>query len=293
MLKLKSKKFGIIGGDIRQYYLGQSLKKDGHTVMLCGINKSQKAEEEEENSLESVINFADYIILPVPTTRDGENIHAPLYHKNIPLNLKLLDMLKSKIVFAFNVSSLTLFKKDVKNKQITSFDYNTEKFKILNALPTAEGAIKLAMEESGKTIKNSVSLVVGYGRIGKILSKLLCDLKSNVTVSARKSQDRAWANINGYGSMDTPSKDNDLSKYDLIFNTVPKIIFDKEVLLKCSKNTVIIDLASMPGGIDKKEAENLGIKTIHALGLPGKYFPKTSVEIIKSAIYELIKEHNL
>ena len=289
---MNPKKFGIIGGDIRQYYFAKSLIKDGHTVIIYGIDINQNYIQKSD-SLKHIINFSDYVVLPVPTTRDSENIYTPLFNKNIPLDSALIDMLKNRIVFSFNTSSLALFKNNVKNKQIQSFDYNTEKFKILNAHPTAEGAIKTAMEESKKTIKDSECLVVGYGRIGKILSKLLYNLQSKVTVSARKNSDKTWANINGYNVIDTPNKNSNLSHYDIIFNTVPNLVFNKEVLLKCSKNALIIDLASMPGGVDKKEAEILGIKTIHALGLPGKYFPETSGEIIKSTIYELIKEHNL
>ncbi len=289
---MNSKKLGIIGGDIRQYYLAQSLMKDGHTVMIYGININND-DIKKSNSLKEILDFANYIIFPVPTTRDEKNINTPLFDKNIPLNSKLKALLKNKIIFSFNTLSIAFFKKDVKSEQIKSFDYNTEKFKILNSLPTAEGAIKIATEESKKTIKNSKSLVVGYGRIGKILSKLLYDLNSNVTVSARKESDRTQANINGYNIINTPNKNSNLSGYNIIFNTVPNLIFTKDVLLKCSKNTLIIDLASAPGGVDKKEAENLGIKAIHALGLPGKYFPKTSGEIIKSTIYELIKEYNL
>ena len=289
---MNSKKFGIIGGDVRQYYLAQSLMKDGHTVMIYGININND-DIKKSNSLKEILDFANYIIFPVPTTRDEKNINTPLFDKNIPLNSKLKALLKNKIIFSFNALSIAFFKKDVKSGQIRSFDYNTEKFKVLNAFPTAEGAIKIATEESKKTIKNSNSLVVGYGRIGKILSKLLYDSNSNVTVSARKESDRTQANINGYNIINTPNKNSNLSGYNIIFNTAPNLIFTKDVLLKCSKNTLIIDLASTPGGIDKKEAENLGIKTIHALGLPGKYFPKTSGEIIKSTIYELIKEYNL
>lgn len=289
---MNSKKFGIIGGDIRQYHLAQSLKADDHSVIIYGIN-TQKSNIKKSNSLEDVIKLSDYIVLPVPTTRDGKNLNTPLFNKTISINSDLFYMLKNKIVFSFNASSIASCENNVKNGQVKLFDYNTEKFKILNTLPTAKGAIKIAVEENKKTIKNASSLVVGYGRIGKILSKLLHDLNSNVTVSARKNSDRTWAKINGYEAINTPNKSSNLSSYDIIFNTVPSLIFSKDVLLKCSKKVLIIDLASMPGGIDKKEAENLGIKTIHALGLPGKYFPETSGKIIKHTIYELIKEHNL
>ncbi len=81
--------------------------------------------------------------------------------------------------------------------------------------------------------------------------------------------------------------------YDLIFNTVPHIIFDPKMLLRCVKNTVIIDLASEPGGVDFKFAEKIGITAIQALALPGKFFSKTAGEIIKNTIYAIIKEENL
>ncbi|MBR0423742.1 MAG: hypothetical protein IJJ04_03830, partial [Clostridia bacterium] len=112
---MSSKKFGIIGGDIRQYYLAQSLIKDGHKVIIYGINTNQ-GDVKKSNSLNEIIDFADYVIFPVPTTRDGENINAPLFEKEIPLDSKLINLLKNKIVFNFDTLSLTLFKNNVKNK---------------------------------------------------------------------------------------------------------------------------------------------------------------------------------
>ena len=71
------------------------------------------------------------------------------------------------------------------------------------------------------------------------------------------------------------------------------MIFDAHTLAKTASNALVIDLASMPGGVDFRAAERLGIKAIHALSLPGKVAPKTSGIIIKNAVYNIIREAKL
>ena len=71
------------------------------------------------------------------------------------------------------------------------------------------------------------------------------------------------------------------------------MIFDAHTLARIAQNAIVIDLASMPGGVDLRSAERLGIKTVHALSLPGKVAPKASGIIIKNAVYNIIREEKL
>lgn len=148
------------------------------------------------------------------------------------------------------------------------------------AIPTAEGAVQIAMEELATTIFGLNILVIGYGRISKVLSRLLKSMGANVTVSARKFSDLAWIEANGY----QPAHTNDLSgaieKSQLIINTVPASILNEDLLSKVQKGCLLIDLASKPGGIDFSTANRLGLKTIWALSLPGKVAPITAGKII-------------
>ena len=289
---MTAKAFGIIGGDMRQIYMAEALVKDGHKVLICGFEKADLHSHNLSNDiLSKVISESKYIILPVPITHDGKMVSAPFANKEIKINTDLEKMLKNKKVFGGIISQ---FEKVIKTDSLDCLKdyYSREDFMVQNAVPSAEGAVKVAMEISEKVINKSRCLVVGYGRIGKVLSKLLKNMGANVNVSARCPRDLAWIDAMGYTSANINTSDDALD-YDLIFNTVPYLIFDEKMLLRCAKNTIIIDLASAPGGVDFKFAEKTGITAVQALALPGKFFPKTAGEIIKKTIYAIIKEENL
>ncbi len=278
----------VIGGDKRQIYLGLSMLKDGMNVVFYGVDKCTMAEQ-DYSSLEHTVLKSDCVVLPMPLSKDGKNLFTPLSDMVIPLDEKLCDTIKNKPIFCTN-SRLLKKTGDYESAQI--FDYlDREELAVLNAVPTAEGAIEIAMRNYQKTINSSSCLVAGYGRIGKVLSRILSALGANVTVSARKLNDLTWIRLNGHNPIHTEDI-AESGRYDLIFNTVPSMIFDEETLRKTAKNALVIDLASAPGGVDFKAAEKLGINAIHALSLPGKVAPVTAGEIIKNTIYNIIKEES-
>ena len=94
-------------------------------------------------------------------------------------------------------------------------------------------------------------------------------LSAIVTCAARKDEDLAWVKAYGYKYTNINSL-GDLSKYDIIINTVPHLILTQESLQKVHSESLLIDLASNPGGIDKKVAKDMGLKLIWALALPRK-----------------------
>lgn len=177
------------------------------------------------------------------------------------------------------------------------FDYSKrEEFAVMNAVPTSEGAIECAMHEYDGTINGSNCLVIGYGRIGKVLSDMLGGLGAKVSVSARKKSDIAYIQAKGFKALKT----NELSfmpqghtAFDLIFNTVPFMILDSHTLARIApggSDTIIIDLASLPGGVDLEACERMGLKAMRALSLPGRVAPKAAGEIIKNAVYNITEE---
>ncbi len=278
----------IIGGDKRQIHLGLSMIQDGKNVVFYGVDNCDMVEE-DYSSLEQAVTKSDCVILPMPLSKDGKTLFTPLSDMIVELNQEFCDIIKNKPIFCTN-SRLLIKTGDYSDSQI--FDYlDREELAVLNAVPTAEGAVEIAMRNYQKTINSSSCLVAGYGRIGKVLSRVLSALGANVTVSARKLNDLTWIRLNGYNPINT--EDIAISgRYDLIFNTVPAMIFDEETLKKTAKNALVIDLASAPGGVDFKAAEKLGINTIQALSLPGKVAPVTAGEIIKNTIYNIIEEES-
>lgn len=165
-----------------------------------------------------------------------------------------------------------------------------EELAVLNTISTAEGAIQIAMEETSRTIHGSNVLVMGFGRIGKILAKMLNGIGAKVYCEARKNEDFAWIKAYGYNLVPLKNLKNEISKFDIIINTIPSMILTREYLERVNKEALIIDVASMPGGVDNIVAKELGIRTILALSLPGKVAPITSAEFIKDTFYNILEE---
>jgi dipicolinate synthase subunit A len=80
---------------------------------------------------------------------------------------------------------------------------------------------------------------------------------------------------------------------EAIFNTVPHWLFNGAVLKEMPQETVLIDLASSPGGVDAEAARRMGRAVIFALSLPGKYAPITDGEIIADTVLSKMREEGL
>ena len=175
-------------------------------------------------------------------------------------------------------------------KGVRTLDYfSREELMVQNAVPTAEGAVQLAMEELPVTVAGASCLVTGFGRIGKTLCRLLTALGADVTVAARRCSDRALARTVGCTAMPLTAL-GEMGNFDVVFNTVPAPIFNETVLRELSPSVLIIDLASRPGGVDFSAAARMGLKTIWALSLPGRVAPKSAGIIIKDTVLNVLKE---
>ena len=280
--------FGVIGGDKRQIALAESLAADGYNVYAYGLDPDYLLKGVKCTSLQEEVLVCNNIILPLPVSTDGIYLNTPYLSQKIKLDDHFAMMLKGKRVFGGMMnricSTSTLW------NEIKTYDYSSrEEFAVENAVLTAEGAIEIAMHESEGILNGSDCLVIGYGRIGKILSWMLRGIGSRVTVSARKESDLAYIRASGYMAVPT-AHICERTQYQIVFNTVPAMVCSRKVLSRITPETLMIDLASSPGGIDYEAAEKLGIRTIKALSLPGKVAPRAAGEIIKNTIYHIIEE---
>lgn len=287
--------FAIIGGDKRQVAMAESILSDGYNVCAVGFENAGLKIGITTASLKDAVKMSDYIILPVPATTSDGYLNAPHSRTQIAVDDGFAKTMFDKKIFCARAEDLIAASPIFSNMQL--YDYSKrEEFAVNNAIPTAEGAIQIAMQEYSGTINGSRCLVTGFGRIGKVLSKMLKGIGAKVTASARKPKDIAWINLLGYSAVLTASLASASSgsvDFDIIFNTIPSLIFDADVLARLPKNAVIIDLASLPGGVDFDAARKLKIKAIQALALPGKVAPRAAGEIIKNTIYNMIEEGQL
>lgn len=281
-------KYTILGGDKRSFELGKLLMKDGNDLCIYGFDRLEQYKYESID-LNEAIEYADVIIGPLPFSTDNINIDAPFSNEAIQID-KVFDLMSEGQTIVGGKIGVEHEKK-LKNKNLKSADYfKREEMQVLNAIPTAEGAIQIAMEETPVTLHNSNVIVLGYGRIGKVLSKMLYGIGANVHVEARNYSDLAWIKNNGYIPIYLKDLKTYLPQMNVVFNTIPQMILNKELLKSIDSNCIIIDLASKPGGVDLEAAKELEIRAISALGLPGKVAPVTAAMVIKETIYNIIEE---
>ena len=290
MKQCEIKTFGVLGGDKRQLFLADALIRGGYSVILGGFDTLRSVGSIAIADVRTAVEYSDALIFPLPCVRADGSLNAPFAESTLWLDAEELELLKGKPLFTSMKERLVRAYPDLKGAKL--YDYAArDDFAILNAVPTAEGAVACAMSAYEGTIAGSSCLVTGYGRIGKVLARLLSALGAKVTVSARRASDFAWIETLGYTVADTRLL-REVRGYDLVFNTAPALIFDEALLRRTDKNTLLIDLASLPGGVDFESAHALGLDAFRALSLPGKCAPKAAGEIIKTTVISIIEEGN-
>lgn len=280
----------IAGGDLRFATLADKLADD-FIVYAIGFDKNITLSEKvyPTDRLADMNVRADYIILPLPVSADGITVSTPYSGKSISIESLIPVLKENGIIFGGMISDD--IKKSFEEKGIAFADYaKREEFAVLNAVATAEGAIQFAMEELATTLSGRKILILGAGRIAKVLIDMLKGFHTEITVAARKYSDLAWARVYGCNAVHISNLDDAAKNCDIIFNTVPAVILDEKKLELIDKNSLVIDLASKPGGVDFDTAGRLGVKAIWLLSLPGKVAPVTSGEIIAETVKNILSE---
>lgn len=279
----------VAGGDMRQAKLAELLAEDGHSVHTFALEQLGDLPGVQAEEHLAGIALADCVVLPLPAAGEGSLLNAPLSERRCPLS-RLMDALRpNQIICAGMVGPQTAAM--AADRGLTLHDYFArEELAVANAVPTAEGAIQIAMEELPITIQGSRALVIGCGRLGRALAQRLSALGSKVSVAARKYADLAWAESCGYGVEHTGQLEGWLCGYDLVVNTIPARILERTRLEELRPGCLVIDLASKPGGVDFDAAAQLGVKAVWALSLPGKVAPVTAGLAIRDAIYNILTE---
>lgn len=284
----------VAGGDERQAFLARLLQADGHEVSTYALERQLMGEPALRAIHEPAreLHTVRAVILPVPVTRNEHHLNAPL--SNAPHRIdELLDALPSgMLVLGGAVSPAVLMR--AQTNDLRMMDYLArEELAIRNAVPTAEGAIQIALEELPITLHGARVLVVGNGRIGRALSRRLSCLGAQVRVSARSNADFARIESCGLTALDTHALAGHLADFDAVFNTVPVRVLGLAELSELRADCLIIDLASKPGGVDLTSAGRLGRKAIWALSLPGKVAPLSAAKAIRDTVYNILREEGI
>ncbi len=286
------KSIAVVGGDLRIVKLIEMLVKDGYTVYTYGLEMSEDLQKIEKiemcPTVTETVKNSKVVVGPIPLSSDRKNLSMPF--SNIKLNVdEFVSCIEGKTLIAGNIVEETKRKLEQSNIQYIDL-LKREEFTVLNTIATAEGTIQIAMEETQKTLHGSKVLIMGFGRIGKVLAKMLDGIGAKVYCEARKNEDIAWIKAYGYEPIHLNNLNEHLGEFEIIISTIPFQILDKDRLELVNKDAVIIDLASNPGGVDRKAAKEKDLKLIWALSLPGKVAPLTSAIYIKETLYHVLKE---
>ena len=282
-------RFAVLGGDRRSAVRCRLLLQDGHRVSAYALEKAELPKEVPGAlCIQSAVYGADAVLLPVPAERGGF-LNTPLSSEQLSMKELTDSLWRGQLMIGGKLSEDSCLSAVKAGLQVEDIMQRAD-FAAGNAALTAEGAAELLMAESEKSIWRSDILVCGWGRIGKILSTRLKALGAEVCLCARNSGDRALAGCIGYKTIGFSQLESRSGEFDFIINTVPERVISRAALCCCESGSIIMELASAPGGFDRNLAENIGLRVIHAPGLPGKCAPCTGAELIKEAVYRTIAE---
>lgn len=171
------------------------------------------------------------------------------------------------------------------SRDIRLLDFNSsERFQAVNSRLTAEGCLKTIIEHSQKSIAECHMLVLGFGRTGAAVSKILSKLDISFDVATTASKRPA----NAFAKRIIQMKEFDFTPYDVIINTVPSPIISDKELMSMKKDAVYIELASLCA-INLDYAKYLGIDADIYPALPAKTCPYSAARAMFDFIEEAVK----
>ena len=287
-MRADSYKIAVIGGDKRQVYLARILTKKGYEVTVYGLCERAHDERiQEAASLKEATQEVDAAVGPVPFIRSGK-ITGTYEAPDINIETLFDKLPENADFFAGNIPDEV--RRYAQGKGIRAYDMmKDELVAARNAVATAEGVVAEAITRSPVNLTKSRCLVLGYGRCGRTLTRLLKSFLCRVLVFEKDMTRAADAFVVTDGIVTETDLTDAIGNVDFIFNTVPERILPEERLRHVGENTWILDIASVPGGLDYRAAEELSVNAVLLPGLPGRYAPASSAEILADFIESHIK----
>lgn len=291
LAELAGKRIGFLGGDLRETYLIQGLLQKGAVINTLGEPPGRQLPVRISSCPEALIAENEVVMAPMSGTDEQGYIKATFSGQSVLLNRELLQHFRPGQLFLIGVAQNWLQEildgLGIRFVQLAK----REDVAILNAIPTAEGVIKLAIERTPYTLWKARCLITGLGRCGLALADRLLALGAEVYGATRSPENIAWGESHGVRMVSYEELAELLPEIDLVINTVPAMTFPEERLNLLKEGVLLLDIASSPGGVDFAAAERLGIEAELLPGLPGMIAPLTAANILLKIIPVIIKEN--
>ncbi|MBQ2733222.1 MAG: hypothetical protein IJF74_03610 [Clostridia bacterium] len=265
--------FALIGGDKRTALLADMLGRHGSCMHYL---------KNGENDLPDKI-AAQAVVLPVPCSFDGVFINSAEH--SIPL-ADICSRVRCDTVLGGRMPEEA--KSLCRANGARVYDLlEDEALLIKNAQLTAEGALGIIINETKRAVFGARIMILGYGRVGRALARILVPLGAKVTAAARSPAQLVQAECDGCTPIFLANASDALREMQVICNTAPAQLLANDALSLLGGDTLFIELAS--GGFNAESVQRAGVRFINAQGLPGKTAPESAAIIIYDRILDLLK----
>lgn len=282
----------VIGGDARQLEVIRKLTELDAKLFLIGFDQLDHGFTGASKVKLDEVQFKeiDAIILPIPGTNHEGIIDTVFSNEEVKLTEDLVKSTPPHCVIYSGITNAYLDKivQSTDRKLIQLFE--RDDVAIYNSIPTVEGTIMMVIQHTDITIHGSKIAVLGLGRVGMSVARTFSALGANVKVGARDTAHIARITEMGLTPFYLDAIQKEVEDIDVCINTIPHLIVTAQVISKMPAHTLIVDLASKPGGTDFRYAEKRGIKALLAPGLPGIVAPKTAGQIIANVLSQLLHD---
>jgi len=275
----------VVGGDKRNGYLAKLAAEKGWQVDAIWLDQFAPA---FDCRWPADMRY-DMVVLPYPFCERDGMILTPLATQPLPAQDVAVQLPEKTRVMTGSLGDILQSAAQMRHWRVGNPGWE-ESFAVGNAVPSAEGAISAAMTSSDTCVHGSACLVLGYGRLGRLLARMLRGLGARVLVAARKDKDRAWIRAEGHGACDYSELPDRIREMQFVFNTVPALVLEGALLCATRPDVRIIDLASAPYGVDFDAAKQLGRKAWIEPSLPGRYAPEYAGGVLLAVIEEAMEQ---
>lgn len=289
---LTGMQIAVIGGDARQLEIIRKLTELDARLSLIGFEQLDHAFTGAVKEKLDEVDFSnmDALILPVPGTNLEGHVETIFSNEKVILTAEMLLKTPEHCTIYSGISNTFLngITKEANRPLVQLFE--RDDVAIYNSIPTVEGTIMMAIQHTDFTIHGSNITVLGLGRVGMSVARTFHALGAKIKVGARKTEHLARITEMGLTPFHLNEIEQQVKDTDILINTIPLLIVTASVISKMPAHTLIIDLASKPGGTDFRYAEKRGIKALLAPGLPGIVAPKTAGQILANVLAQLLQD---
>ncbi|MCM3546976.1 dipicolinate synthase subunit A [Niallia circulans] len=282
----------MIGGDARQLEIIRKLSALDAKISLVGFEQLNDGfigtSKQELPDIEW--STVDAILLPVGGMSNDGLIASVFSNEQLKLKAAYLNETPDHCTIYTGISTDRLEKLAAKAKCKIVLLMDRDDVAIYNSIPTAEGAVMLAIQHTDHTIHHAKVAVLGLGRIGMTIARTFHALGASVFVGAKETALLARAFELGVEPFPLTALKETLKNIDLVINTIPAKIVTSDVLAELPQHAFVLDLASKPGGVDFAYAKKRGLKAMLVPGLPGMVAPKTAGKILANVLSDLLHE---